>query len=61
METIEAALRSGGPEDLKEALRSASSRVTVNRTRMAVQVTGCSGEIFAHFPIPEEFLDGMLD
>ena len=45
-----------GPQGLKRALSEASSRVALNGTGMAVQVTGCSGDIVAHFPLTEDQL-----
>ena len=59
LEAVRKALLSEELQELRRVLSKASSRVALNGTRMAVQVTGCSGDIVAHFPLTEAQLAGL--
>jgi len=61
LESIRKALQSEGPQALKQVLNEASSRVAINKNRMAVQVTGCSDGIVAHFPLTEGHFAALLN
>jgi hypothetical protein len=61
LEAIRRAFQYEGPKGLRKVLEESSSRVAVNRTRMAVQVTGCSGGIVAHFPLTERYLAAVTN
>jgi hypothetical protein len=53
LEALRLALLSGDPEELASVFVEVSPRATLNRARKAVQVTGCSGQVVAHFPLTE--------
>jgi hypothetical protein len=59
LEAVRQALASGDAEVLSDVLRTASPRVKLSTERSAIQVSGCGGEIVAHFPLPAGTLQAL--
>ena len=59
LEAVRQAVASGDAEVLSDVLRTASPRVKLSTERSAIQVSGCGGEIVAHFPLPAATIETL--
>lgn len=60
LEAIRRAVASGQASELSDVLGWASPRVKMSTSRSAIQVSGCGGEIVAHFPLPPGTIEKVM-